>query len=1171
MTIVGAMMLSSPWAVAPSCAHLRRLAFGSPKTILEVTLALNQAVGGPLTDQEVAALSFERQFLVWEVATANDQGEGLNSHRQSNGGSKGDAPGDDRVVSQPSTVVVNPVKQLVEAFAGALQGRDVIPPRGAGGSKRWISATLEQAVFNALLDALGDHLAPGAVILNPVASPTTYNPILISGQAEVGTTIRIEGGATPAAGAIDSNGAFGVLVTLTPNSSNSLVAFAEDPAGNAGPSSSLLVIHDDIHPEGFTYPDPFRRCENVTLHLRSPDLSGPGVASTVTLALPEAQLLRAPPTLTIRSTLPETAAGRAAHLAYGANACDYSYAVAQQAFILSGCAQMEGTRPAQASATSVTMTVNGIDAMRSFTVQAQLEAAPPCRGRPLLSAAKFFDRSDRDGIPGQWLVVLDERSVAPGDVTTVAQQLAGLGGGTVRATFSAGPLGFAMSAAVDGARLVAAHGSVRFVESDVAFRGHGISAALPSAEWALDRMDQVPSQPSAQDMRFRWPETNLRVDQRPAVFVIDTQVRISHGVFSGFTRTQRPILRSQCAFGTGSNSEHGTASASMVVGRLGTSQQLTRELIIEPALGSGGVPLSCDFAQGPEIISALQDVQARSLAGDVVNMSFGGTALSGMIEMDINALIDNGRIVVASAGNEAARVNYPPANVPGVLTVGGTQQDDGEYSLTNFGPEVDLYAPASNVHIALDTTDSAEGQRDGTSLASPLVAGLAFHATLQSTASTSRAYVNDIISELRLGAISLPRASGRTDALPFLHGRALELGSLGFTSVGGLGDAAASGFGLFIGLRSQTAADSSLVRVPLDIAGVPLPGEAPQRVRGGAANETCFALGPRELNFPFEMLVGCWSPSGSALVSYRDDGQQGVTALSLPATDVPYRIATFTSLSAGFEAQVILINGQAGGSAYPLPTGRGIKLGTIDGSGVLRTVDVPAPSGKFSFGYAVGIDCATASACDAYVLSVDYTPFAALPADVIADDKVMLYKSTFNPSARILSQPVLMSSRSVLLRRPDSCPLPNVAWGYGTLGVAVIGDAGAFKYVYTVGDTKWMDPTMPAVCQVASRTHVIGPAPVPDVVWGQGEIAGWVSWSALHHTALVFGVRSSLDGIGGEDVVWGTDRSLSRRMEWRRPGPPSGTLVTLSSNYKGFVIDAVPPGGGNLVLRWFDP
>jgi subtilisin family serine protease len=80
---------------------------------------------------------------------------------------------------------------------------------------------------------------------------------------------------------------------------------------------------------------------------------------------------------------------------------------------------------------------------------------------------------------------------------------------------------------------------------------------------------------------------------------------------------------------------------------------------------------------------------------------------------------------VAAANDRADACYYSPARVAGALTVAASTSADERSWFSNFGRCVDLYAPGSGVASAWHTSSTATNTLDGTSMASPHVAGVA--------------------------------------------------------------------------------------------------------------------------------------------------------------------------------------------------------------------------------------------------------------------------------------------------------------------------------------------------------------------------------------------------------------------------------------------------------------
>ncbi|MGL4649962.1 MAG: S8 family serine peptidase, partial [Caldilineaceae bacterium] len=96
------------------------------------------------------------------------------------------------------------------------------------------------------------------------------------------------------------------------------------------------------------------------------------------------------------------------------------------------------------------------------------------------------------------------------------------------------------------------------------------------------------------------------------------------------------------------------------------------------------------------------------------------------LDTAVNNSINAGVTFAVAAGNSnAVACNYSPARVANALTVGATTNVDARSSFSNYGTCVDLFAPGSAITSAWFTNASATAVLNGTSMASPHVAGAA--------------------------------------------------------------------------------------------------------------------------------------------------------------------------------------------------------------------------------------------------------------------------------------------------------------------------------------------------------------------------------------------------------------------------------------------------------------
>lgn len=131
-----------------------------------------------------------------------------------------------------------------------------------------------------------------------------------------------------------------------------------------------------------------------------------------------------------------------------------------------------------------------------------------------------------------------------------------------------------------------------------------------------------------------------------------------------------------------------------------------------------------DYGRGEYEDIANGIIYAASNGADIINLSLGGSASSSVLEDAVEYAYDLGCVVVAAAGNNNSSVSYP-ARYPEVIAVAATDSSDRRASFSNHGPEVDVAAPGVNIRSTYWWGGSTYERLNGTSQASPHVAGLA--------------------------------------------------------------------------------------------------------------------------------------------------------------------------------------------------------------------------------------------------------------------------------------------------------------------------------------------------------------------------------------------------------------------------------------------------------------
>ncbi len=116
-------------------------------------------------------------------------------------------------------------------------------------------------------------------------------------------------------------------------------------------------------------------------------------------------------------------------------------------------------------------------------------------------------------------------------------------------------------------------------------------------------------------------------------------------------------------------------------------------------------------------------IYAAESGADIINCSWGNYQYSNFGAEAVDFANQNGCVVVAAAGNDGIPEIFYPAGLNGVLSVGGTNEDDEKWSESNYGTNLDVLSPSTNI-LTLSANNSY-GNASGTSLATSIVSGIA--------------------------------------------------------------------------------------------------------------------------------------------------------------------------------------------------------------------------------------------------------------------------------------------------------------------------------------------------------------------------------------------------------------------------------------------------------------
>jgi serine protease len=185
---------------------------------------------------------------------------------------------------------------------------------------------------------------------------------------------------------------------------------------------------------------------------------------------------------------------------------------------------------------------------------------------------------------------------------------------------------------------------------------------------------------------------------------------------------------------------------------------------------------SSDIADGIRWAAGLPvtDVPDNANPADVSNLSLGGSGpCPDLYQTAINAVVDAGAVVVASAGNLNQNIDVFPrviASCSGVISVAATAKTGNKAWYSNLGSSMTIAAPGGDLDTGVRSTlntgafspvADSYASYQGTSMAAPHVAGIASLMRAVNSSITS----GEITSLLRTTATPFPVAGTCTTSL----------------------------------------------------------------------------------------------------------------------------------------------------------------------------------------------------------------------------------------------------------------------------------------------------------------------------------------------------------------------------------------------------------------------
>lgn len=243
--------------------------------------------------------------------------------------------------------------------------------------------------------------------------------------------------------------------------------------------------------------------------------------------------------------------------------------------------------------------------------------------------------------------------------------------------------------------------------------------------------------------------------QDVVVGVLDTGIRASHKDISANTLPGKNFYNGASGRPFDEDPQGHGSHVAGIIAAVGENNYLGSGIAPYSKVASYRVASPTGSANQADILRAIEAcIEAENIK--IINISIGGYSYNGAYAEVCKKAKEHGIAIFASAGNDSLNCAHYPSSYDDVISIAASDYTGASVYFSNYGDDVDFIFPGYNISSISNSNDTSYVVKSGTSMASPMAAGVAaliLSANPELNKRKDAASVDELVKIMKKGAI----------------------------------------------------------------------------------------------------------------------------------------------------------------------------------------------------------------------------------------------------------------------------------------------------------------------------------------------------------------------------------------------------------------------------------